>query len=145
MRRVFLVAALLVLGAKAGADTISDQVIKNLRAQGFEVVQMDRTWLGRMWILARNDTTQREVVFNPATGEILRDYAVLLATLKRPDDNGSDGPLPIIPQIDPVDPVSEDEQPPLLGSGAPLLGGGSPSGGDPEQVEAPVEPNNPVE
>lgn len=76
----------------AFADSISDQVVANLNAQGFEVVQMDRTWLGRMWVLARSDTVQREVVFNPGTGEILRDYAVKLSTLmaQQNQDHDSD-------------------------------------------------------
>jgi len=136
MKRVLVVVALLVSGAKAGADTISDQVVKNLRAQGFDVVQMDRTWLGRMWILARNDTTQREVVFNPATGEILRDYAVLLATLNRPDDSGPDGDG-AAPQTVAVDPGTEDPPLGLLGSAPPLLGGAP--------ADPPVEPTPPVQ
>lgn len=131
MKRVLVVMALLVLGAKAGADTISDQVVRNLRAQGFEVVQMDRTWLGRMWILARNDTLQREVVFNPATGEVLRDYAVLLTTLNRPDDTGSDNDSPVPPQTVAIDPVPEDPQ---LGA---MLGAA--------QADPPVEPTPPVQ
>ena len=152
MKRLFLGAALFALATGAAAETISEQVISNLRAQGFEVVQMDRTWLGRMWILSRSATVQREVVFNPATGEILRDYAVLLAELNRPKDDGPDGPSPIRPQIGLVDPVVGNGAPPVVGSGAPLVGsdapvvgGGAPVMGDQEQVEAPVEQNNPVE
>lgn len=59
------------------ADVISDRVVANLKAQGFVVIQMDRTWLGRIWILAESKDVRREIVINPATGEILRDYAVL--------------------------------------------------------------------
>ncbi len=65
------------------ADNITDEIIANLKAQGYHVVQQDRTWLGRMWILARSDTMQREVVFNPGTGEVLRDYVVTLASLQQ--------------------------------------------------------------
>ena len=137
MKRILVAVALLVFGAKADADTISDQVVKNLRAQGFEVVQMDRTWLGRMWILARNDTTQREVVFNPATGEILRDYAVLLATLNRPDDNGSDNDSTTPSQTAEAEPGAEDPPLGLLGSAPPLVGGAP--------VDQPVEPTPPVQ
>jgi hypothetical protein len=71
------------------ADVVSDLVVANLKAQGFVVIQMDRTWLGRMWIMARNDEVQREVVFNPVTGEILRDYTVLLTALQS-RESGSD-------------------------------------------------------
>lgn len=137
MKRILVAVALLVFGAKADADTISDQVVKNLRAQGFEVVQMDRTWLGRMWILARNDTTQRDVVFNPATGEVLRDYAVLLATLNRPDHNGSDSDSTAHPETAEADPGAEGAPLGGLGSAPPLLGGAP--------VDPPVEPTPPVQ
>ncbi len=104
MKRVLL-SLVLVLAATlpALADAIADQVVANLRAQGYTVREMSRTWLGRMWILADNGTVQREVVFNPGTGEILRDYAVLMpatagarrtaATIARDHDNGATEPL----------------------------------------------------
>ncbi len=78
VKRLALVFAVVIGCAGPGfADAISDRVVALLRAQGFEVIQMDRTWLGRIWILAESKDVRREIVFNPATGEILRDYAVL--------------------------------------------------------------------
>jgi hypothetical protein len=71
------------------ADAISDRVIENLRVEGFKIVQMDHTWLGRIWILAQNASTRREIVFIPSTGEILRDYSVSLASLAPEERNGS--------------------------------------------------------
>lgn len=81
--RWLLLRLVLIFGSAAPsfADGISDQVLANLKAQGYHVVQMDRTWLGRMWILAENGEVRREIVFNPGTGEILRDYAISLTTL----------------------------------------------------------------
>ena len=72
-------AVVVVLGSvlPGFADVISDRVVANLKAQGFVVIQMDRTWLGRIWILAESKDVRREIVINPVTGEILRDYAVL--------------------------------------------------------------------
>lgn len=126
MLKKLLLIAVLSCGAAlpAFADAVSDKVVANLRAQGFEVVQMDRTWLGRMWILARNDEVQREVVFNPVTGEILRDYTVLLASLQ-PVESGDDqqhiaqtgavvAPPPILGS--PPVAVGADPTPPLVGS-----------------------------
>lgn len=89
-KQVLGVALSFAAALPAFADPVSDLVIANLRAQGFTVVQMDRTWLGRMWVVARNAEVQREVVFNPVTGEILRDYTVLLAVLNAPDQADTD-------------------------------------------------------
>lgn len=78
MKRMMIGLLFWGLAQSASAGSISDQVIANLKAQGFIVVQMDRTWLGRIWLIARSNSVQREIVFNPTTGEILRDYAVSL-------------------------------------------------------------------
>lgn len=72
------------------ADAITDRIVANLESQGFVVVQINRTWLGRMWILAESQDVRREVVFNPVTGEILRDYAVSIAILERRDTDDDD-------------------------------------------------------
>lgn len=77
-RCLFVLALILGSIVPAFADVISDRVIANLKAQGFSVVRMNRTWLGRIWVLAESQDVRREIVFNPTTGEILRDYAVLL-------------------------------------------------------------------
>jgi hypothetical protein len=86
------------------AESVSDRIFANLRAQGYFVVQQDRTWLGRIWVLARNKTVQREVVFDPTTGEVLRDYTVLLADLESQmqidlarDNGDGDHPVPTLP------------------------------------------------
>lgn len=71
---------LLVLGMAlpAGAATIEERIAAELQAQGYDIVETQRTWLGRLRIVAETDNIRREVVFNPGTGEILRDYSVLL-------------------------------------------------------------------
>ena len=75
------------LAATATAQDVAGSLLAQLSAQGYEVVYMQRTWLGRMRVVAENDAIRREIVFNPGTGEILRDYAVTLASL-------SDAPAP---------------------------------------------------
>jgi len=77
-----LVAA--TLAAPAVAQDIRDDVEAALVAQGYEIVNVSRTWLGRLRLVAENDEIRREIVINPTTGEVLRDYSVALANLGRP-------------------------------------------------------------
>ncbi len=72
------------------ADAVSDRMVASLHEQGYKIVQMDHTWLGRIWILAQNETIRREIVFIPSTGEILRDYSVTLASLAPKERTGGD-------------------------------------------------------
>ena len=53
---------------------IRDVVISQLRQQGYEDIRIGRTFLGRTRIIARSATVRREIILNPRTGEILRDY-----------------------------------------------------------------------
>lgn len=130
----------------AFADSISDQVVANLQAQGFEVVQMDRTWLGRMWILARSETVQREVVFNPGTGEILRDYAIKISTLMaqqdQSDDHDSGGTVSAAGQGD--DAVIKDDGNLSISDDGTDLGDVAPKVGNTKD-QVVVEPINPLE
>jgi hypothetical protein len=104
----FLIIGLLLFSSvdAASADSVSDKVFANLKAQGYLVVQQDRTWLGRIWVLARSKTVQREVVFDPTTGEILRDYAVSLADLAAQNqfasEQGGDGSQPAVVASEPT-------------------------------------------
>ena len=75
MNRCLILALLLAaLALPAAAETPTDTVVKHLQAQGFEDIEIKRTWLGRVRIRAENDSLEREIILNPATGEILRDY-----------------------------------------------------------------------
>ena len=58
------------------AETPTDEVIMTLRDHGYRIVENQRTWLGRQRVIAEKDGARRELVFNPGTGEILRDYVV---------------------------------------------------------------------
>lgn len=60
--------------ALAQGASVIDQVVVQLKAQGYTKISMGRTLLGRTRIVAVNDTMRREIIVNPATGEILRDY-----------------------------------------------------------------------
>jgi hypothetical protein len=95
---IFLAA---MLAVPAAAQDIRGEIEAALVAQGYEIVQIGRTWLGRLRVVAQNDEIRREIVVNPTTGEVLRDYSVSLATLRKPlfsddddnDDNDDDRPV----------------------------------------------------
>ena len=90
-RRRLLKGILLAAGVQAltalpsFAATFVEQVVSQLRAQGFEAIEVERTLLGRTRIAAVRADGSREIVLNPTTGEILRD----LWTSKSGDVAGS--------------------------------------------------------
>ncbi len=73
-KRLILCLALVGAPLSAAAQSVEDQVVTQLRAQGFSEITVTRTWLGRLRFVAERDTLFRELVINPQTGEILRDY-----------------------------------------------------------------------
>lgn len=58
----------------ASADAMVDRVTQQLAKQGYSEIVISRTWLGRIRIEAYGGTASREIILNPRTGEILRDY-----------------------------------------------------------------------
>lgn len=75
-----VVVAILLAGPVAApvaaAIAPEERVIDQIRAQGYRVIYRERTWLGRIRILAVKGDILREVVLGPGTGEVLRDLAV---------------------------------------------------------------------
>lgn len=71
----FLLLALLSVATPLGAEPLEQELKQQLQAQGYEQIQSSRTWLGRLRLQARSGNLMREIVVNPNTGEILRDYA----------------------------------------------------------------------
>ncbi len=77
------------LALPAFGQTPEEQIVQSLEAQGFHLIVRDRTWLGRIWMVLEDGQMRREIVFNPGTGEILRDYSVMLvATVDGPGASG---------------------------------------------------------
>ncbi|PYF09458.1 hypothetical protein C8J30_10830 [Rhodobacter viridis] len=78
VRSLMLIAALLaplpVLKPLPALAVEADDVVAQLRAQGFKQINVSRTFLGRVKIEAQAPAVHREIVLNPKTGEILRDY-----------------------------------------------------------------------
>lgn len=60
--------------AQVQNETPQERYIRQLGEQGFVDISVTRTWLGRVRIRAFSDTMEREIVLNPNSGEILRDY-----------------------------------------------------------------------
>lgn len=105
--KAFLAALMLTASAPAMAETIEDSLVRQLRDQGFSEFEVTRTLLGRIQIIAISDELRREIVVNPATGEILRDRWESIDGERRPprlaapgggeddddddDDNADDG------------------------------------------------------
>ncbi len=77
MKRRQLLAGLLAGVALPGgvfAQTAEDQVVNQLKRQGYQRITLGRTLLGRTRIVATGPRGRREIVLNPSTGAILRDY-----------------------------------------------------------------------
>jgi len=89
MKRVILAATtvLALCGTPAQAAGIEANIVAQLRGQGYTFVQVTRTWLGRIRIDAKQGDVRREIVINPNTGEILRDYQ---GTVTRVADESDD-------------------------------------------------------
>lgn len=69
-----LLALALLGGVPAIAQGPADQIVADLKAEGYAVRAVEQTLLGRIRIEAVRDGERREIVVDRATGEILRDY-----------------------------------------------------------------------
>ncbi|MBD3678513.1 MAG: hypothetical protein HUJ27_08935 [Rhodobacteraceae bacterium] len=92
-----LIAFVMVFPALAHAQTLEERITAQLREQGYTSITVERTFLGRVRILAEGPGMEREIVLNPRTGEILRDIWEL--------DDGDDFDL-----FDPRDDDGEDDE-----------------------------------
>ncbi len=75
LRRLIVILVLALAPAIAGANAFERSIVSQLRAQGYSNIEISRTFLGRGRITAQSRDLNREIIFNPATGAILRDYA----------------------------------------------------------------------
>lgn len=113
MKRTHLAAAVLALAFAAGgarANGVVDAIIGDLRAQGYAQIDISRTLLGRTRIEAESTSYHREIIIDPRTGEILRDYWEILT-----DASGQ--------------PVTTNPPSVVSGGGLPGTGGGTGSSG----------------
>lgn len=75
LRGLILIIALALAPASASANSFERSIVSQLRAQGYTNIEIGRTLLGRGRITAQSRDLNREIIFNPATGAILRDFA----------------------------------------------------------------------
>ncbi|AVW90264.1 hypothetical protein [Celeribacter baekdonensis] len=74
-RRFFIgLSAALTMGGAARAQPAEDMILAQLRQQGFKKITVGRTLLGRTRFVATGNGQRREIILNPVTGEILRDF-----------------------------------------------------------------------
>lgn len=113
-RRSFLLGlgSGVALAGRAAAATFQDAVVAQLRDQGYSQIVVERTWLGRIRIMAVLGDTRREIILNPRTGEVLRDVVF--------SGNGA-----VAPQIERAAGTSSSGS-----SGSSDDGGGDDNGGD---------------
>jgi len=71
---LFFAIAVSTSPVQAVASTYEEAIIEQLMEQGFADVQVSKTFLGRLRFVASAGQQRREIVINPYTGEILRDY-----------------------------------------------------------------------
>ncbi len=105
----FAVATLqtnLAAGAAPAQDRdLLTRLVSALRAEGYDQIRTERTLLKRIRIAAGRAGDRREIVIDPRTGEILRDYSrerngemsapgsdAILDAGEREGDAGPDGP-----------------------------------------------------
>ena len=67
-----LILAITAAAPPAVADPLSD-VATELQAQGYHIVTVRKTWLGRIQIIAEKPDVRREIVIDRVTGEVRRD------------------------------------------------------------------------
>lgn len=73
-RRQIVIFGLAALAASPSfASGYEEDIVASLRAQGYQQITVEITFLGRVRITAIKQSNLREIVINPRTGEILRD------------------------------------------------------------------------
>ena len=73
-RFLIFLAIFLLMALPLRAQTVIDQIAAQLREQGYTRIEVSNTLLGRARIEAKSRDWEREIIVNPRTGEILRDY-----------------------------------------------------------------------
>jgi hypothetical protein len=65
----------LVVGATTASD-FAEFYVERIEREGFTVVSINRTLLGRVQIVSEDAQNRRETVLNPLTGELLQDLII---------------------------------------------------------------------
>lgn len=68
MRVILCAIALAVMAGPLWAADVSAVWVKQLRIDGYEDIEVGRTWLGRIRILAEKGEIEREIILHRSTG-----------------------------------------------------------------------------
>ncbi|MBT8416855.1 MAG: hypothetical protein KJO42_05380 [Silicimonas sp.] len=119
LKRLLIIFSLVLAPGVAGADSASvrDRIVSELRDDGYREIRMSRTLLGRLRFVATRRDAVREIVVNPFTGVILRDY---VRFLRRGGSGGDD---------DYDDDYDDDDYDDNSGKGSSNSGSGSSNSG----------------
>ena len=74
--KIAVAMALVLSGSPLWGQDLQDNIVSQLKSQGYSRIEIHRTFLGRTRIVATHKNLWREIVINPSTGLILRDYSV---------------------------------------------------------------------
>ncbi len=102
MRPILFALGLMLMAAPAAAQDFVSAWITQLQTDGYDDISVERTWLGRIRIVAEKDDIDREIILNRATGEVLRDYS-------EAEDGGFRLPLGWVVDLDDDDDEEEDD------------------------------------
>ena len=89
-RMLALFAALACAITPAWGSDLVTSVTRQLLKQGYSDITTSQTWLGRTRIIAIGEDSRREIIVNPRTGEILRDFWQDIDDDDDDDDNDDD-------------------------------------------------------
>ncbi|MEQ9040082.1 MAG: hypothetical protein RIE24_17165 [Silicimonas sp.] len=119
LKRLLFILALSLAPAPAIADATSvrDRIVTLLREDGYTEIRMSRTLLGRLRFVGKRRDAEREIVINPNTGVILRDYIRFLKNGRDGDGDDDDD--------DDDDDDEDDDDEDNSGSGSSNSGSGS--------------------
>ena len=76
MIRALAIAFFLAMAPMAAAQDmdVRDRYVEILQADGYREIRISSTFLGRLRFVATKPNMRREIVINPNTGVVLRDY-----------------------------------------------------------------------
>jgi len=88
IRKSLFISWLVINASLAIAEGSNQQAMERviyhaMARDGFTQVELSYTWLGRLQVVASNHSRQRELVIDPDTGEVLRDFYTLVGFHER--------------------------------------------------------------
>jgi hypothetical protein len=83
MKRLLLL--LFLTATAAPAQTAEDALIADMQTRGFALVEREISLRGRVVLEFESEHIEREIIFDPPTGQILRDF-----TEKRDDSDDNE-------------------------------------------------------